>query len=290
MKKKNYTPEEIKRLHECLYTILEEIVRVCEQLEIPYFIQGGSGIGAFFENAILPWDDDVDIGMTRENYNRFLRDAPSVLKKGFFLQWIKTDPFYPLYFAKIRMDGTAFVEEYYKEVDMHHGIYVDIFPYDKVPDCKPIQIWQRKLAYMLEETYRERTVWTSRYFGKCEFEAPIPRRMMPSLLRRIFISLVPKKTHYKMLVWLQTIFNNWNATYYNIVVMPRDHISIKSIEQPQKVQFGPLEVVAPDDLETYLRHHYPNLRRYIPEEEQENHHPYLLSFDTSYTIKKKGTN
>ena len=154
--KKNYTPEEIKKLHEYLYAILEEIVRVCEQLEIPYFIIGGSGIGALFEKAILPWDDDVDMGMTRENYNRFLREAPSVLKKGFFLQWTGTEPLYPFYFAKVRMDGTAFVEEYYREVDMHHGIYVDIFPLDKVPDCKPIQICQQKLASMLEETYRER--------------------------------------------------------------------------------------------------------------------------------------
>jgi lipopolysaccharide cholinephosphotransferase len=283
----NYSEQELQKLQGALYETLGEVDRICKKHGIRYFVTGGTAIGAYFWGKMLPWDDDVDVGMTRENYNKFLRDAPSVLKKGFFLQWVKTEPLYPFYFAKVRMDNTAFVEEYYRKVDMHHGIYVDIFPHDKVPDFKPIQICQQKLASMLEIAYRERTVWKSKYFGRCEIEEPLPRRIIPSLLRRIFISVVPRKTHFKMIVWLQTLFNNWNATYYNIVVMPRDHISIKSIEQPQKVQFGPLEVVAPNDLETYLRHHYPNLRRYIPEEEQENHHPYLLSFDTSYTIKKE---
>lgn len=286
-KYKKYSPEEIKKLHEYLYTIIEEILRVCEQLDIPFFIIGGSGIGAFYEKAILPWDDDVDLGMTRENYDRFLREAPSVLKKGFFLQWVKADPLYPYYFAKVRMDGTAYVEEYYRNIDIHHGIYVDIFPFDRVPDCKPIRIYQQKITSMLENAYRERTAWTSKYFGKCVIETPLPHRMMPSFFRRIFISVVPRKTHFKMMVWFQTLFNNRNSNYYNIVCMPRDHISVKSIEQLQKVQFGPLEVMAPDDLETYLRHHYPHLRRYIPEKERVNHRPYLLSFDTSYTIKKK---
>lgn len=82
MDNKEYTSEELKRLHEELYGILAEIIRVCTQLDIPYFIQGGTAIGAFFEQSILPWDDDIDIGMTRENYWRFLSEAPQVLQIG----------------------------------------------------------------------------------------------------------------------------------------------------------------------------------------------------------------
>jgi lipopolysaccharide cholinephosphotransferase len=68
----SYSESELEKLHKVLYEILGEIVRVCDILNIPYFIQGGTAIGAFFENAILPWDDDIDVGMTRENYERFL--------------------------------------------------------------------------------------------------------------------------------------------------------------------------------------------------------------------------
>ena len=67
-----YDEKDLKQLHTMLYQILAEIDRVCKKHDIPYFIQGGSAIGAFYNKGIVPWDDDVDVGMTRENYNRFL--------------------------------------------------------------------------------------------------------------------------------------------------------------------------------------------------------------------------
>ena len=63
-----------------------------------------------------------------------------------------------------------------------------------------------------------------------------------------------------------------------MVLMPRDHIAVESIEHPDLVPFGPLQVYAPSNLETYLRHHYPRLRRHIPKEEQINHRPEYLEF------------
>ena len=70
-----YTPQELEQLHEVLYEILNEIVRICQKHQIPFFVIGGTAIGALYDEAILPWDDDVDIGMKREDYNRFLQVA-----------------------------------------------------------------------------------------------------------------------------------------------------------------------------------------------------------------------
>mgnify|MGYP002915200841 CR=1 FL=1 len=72
---KQYTPEELTQLHQVLYEILEEIVRICDKHNIPYFVIGGTAIGALYDKAILPWDDDIDIGMKREDYNKFLQIA-----------------------------------------------------------------------------------------------------------------------------------------------------------------------------------------------------------------------
>ena len=57
-----------------------------------------------------------------------------------------------------------------------------------------------------------------------------------------------------------------------------DHIAVEDIENPKKGMFGGTEVYVPDNVETYLRHHYPNLRKEIPEEEQITHRPLILSF------------
>ena len=283
--KRKYTNDELRKLHEYLYKILGEIVRICEKCDISYYIIGGSGIGALFEQAIIPWDDDIDIGMTRDNYNRFLKIAPSELKPDFFLQWINTDYHTPFSFAKIRLDNTAFVEGVFKKLDIHHGIFVDIFPFDKVPDNQFLQKTQRFVANFLNGCFMGKDIWQWKYFGKCDVEEPRQRGRIPCLLTRFVDFCFSKKTIYRMLCWSQTIFNRWDTTYYNLVLTRYDHISVKNIEQLQHVPFGPLTVTAPSDLEIYLRHHYPKLRRYIPEEEQENHRPEYLSFECSYKVK-----
>ena len=145
-KRKGYSSDELKTLHKELYQILEEIIRICTKYDIPYFIQGGTAIGAFYENAILPWDDDIDIGLTRENYNRFLEIAPKELNKDYFLQHVLTDSHTPFYFTKIRKNNTMFVEKDFKHLPIHHGLYIDVFPFDKVPDNKLLQKSQRIIA------------------------------------------------------------------------------------------------------------------------------------------------
>ena len=278
--KKEYTTEELKQLHIILYEILEEIIRVCNKNNIPYFIQGGTAIGAFFENAILPWDDDIDIGMTRENYKHFLEIAPKELGESYFLQWIETDPRTPFYFAKVRKNNTLFVEKDFCDIPMHQGIYIDVFPFDKVPNNQALQKAHRIVSNFFNCCFMGKEVWMWKHFGKCEIENPTNRGPIPCLFNKIVNSLLSKKTIYRILSSVQACFNSWNTIYYNMVLMPKDHISVESIENPQSVKFGELTVVAPNNLETYLRHHYRNLRRHIPKEEQQNHRPVHLSFNT----------
>lgn len=274
-----YTEEELQHLHSTLYGILAEIDRVCTVLNIPYFIQGGSGIGAFFEQAILPWDDDIDVGMTRKNYERFLREAPSVLAPEYFLQWIGSDPHTPYYFSKLMRRGTAFIDRFNKDLNIEKGIYVDIFPYDKVPDTPWLQKAHRTWCNFLNCCFMGKDIWLWKWFGKPTVLPVRKRNAVMCALTRLVVTLLPKKTIYAWLCHSLAFFNFLDkATFYNMVLMPKDHISVDSIEHPQKVKFGPLEVWAPSDLETYLRRHYRNLRRYIPKEEQQNHRPDVLSF------------
>ncbi len=273
-----YTEEELARLHGELYALLAELVRVCRKLGIRYFIQGGSGIGAFFEQAILPWDDDVDVGMRREDYDRFLREAPAELGEGYFLQWQETDPHTPFYFAKLRREGTLFVEGKFRGLPIHHGIYVDVFPFDRVPDNTALQRAHRTLCNFLNCCFMGKELWMWRHCGKCEVSEPSDRGYLPCLATRLVCRLLTKRAILRLLSACQGMFNGRRTAYYNMVLMPRDHISAKSLERTQEVAFGPLTVTAPSDLETYLRHHYPRLRRHIPKEEQENHRPAVLSF------------
>lgn len=280
---RKYTPEELEKLHTELYDILGEIDRVCQKHHIPYFIIGGTAIGALYDQAILPWDDDVDIGMTRENYNRFLRIAPQELGSSFFLSWIETDPRSPYYFAKVKKNDTLFVEEMFKNVPMHPGIFVDIFPFDRIPDNKLLQKLQHEAAKFLFCCLLGKEVWLWKHFGKCEIANPTNRGAIPCLLNRVIDTLLPKKAIYRLLVFTQSGFNSWKTRYYNNVMTTTDHLAEADLQRLQPVAFGPLAVSAPQNLEGFLRYNYPTLHRYTEEEQEKvnNHYPAALSFSTA---------
>ena len=90
--------------------IAKEIRRVCEENDIPYFLTCGTLLGAVRHQGFIPWDDDMDVGMLRENYEKFCRIAPEKLKPEYCWQSWYTDPNYALPFGKVRKRGTLYLE------------------------------------------------------------------------------------------------------------------------------------------------------------------------------------
>ena len=113
--------------------MLLEIDEVCGKLGIDYFIIGGTLLGAVRHKGFIPWDDDIDIGMMRSDYEIFVQKAQELLPAGSFLQTRFTDTELPCCFAKVRKDDTTFIETSMKDLHIHHGIYVDVFPFDYYP-------------------------------------------------------------------------------------------------------------------------------------------------------------
>lgn len=127
--------------------ILLEIHRICVENHITYWLEAGTLLGAIRHKGFIPWDDDCDVSMPRQDYEKFLKIAQSKLPESMFLQTKETDKDYPLPWAKIRKNGTLLIEtgETGKE-NYHHGIFVDIFPYDYYESADVIKKlqWERR--------------------------------------------------------------------------------------------------------------------------------------------------
>ncbi len=113
--------------------IAKEIKRVCEENGIRYFLYRGTLLGAVRHKGFIPWDDDMDFGMLRPDYEKFCRIANEKLGEDFCFQNWHTDENYALPFGKVRKRGTVFVEAKCARLP-ENGIYIDIYPLDFAPE------------------------------------------------------------------------------------------------------------------------------------------------------------
>lgn len=126
--------QQMKQLRQIELNILQNFIDVCEKLQIQYFVVQGTLLGTIRHQGFIPWDDDIDVGMLRADYEIFIKNGQDLLPDEYFIQTHDTDPAYPHGFAKVRNSHTAFVETTCKDIHMNHGIYIDVFPFDYYPD------------------------------------------------------------------------------------------------------------------------------------------------------------
>lgn len=281
-----YNTDILRLLHDELRDVLRETVRVLDKAEIPYFIQGGTAIGAHFFDDIVPWDDDIDLGLTRDNYERFLREAPALLGEGYQLQEFTTEFNTPFYFAKVRKLNTRFVEREWVGLPIAEGIYVDIFPYDLIPDDPKLERSQRRKVKFWVNCFTAKSVWLWRWFGKANNGVVMPKSWVSCAAIRLVTQVMSKKQIYARLNRELTRYNNTDASRYNIVRMPKDMIARSAIEQPELRRFGDMELWAPSNLESYLRNHYGDIQKWLPEDKRLNHAPEVLHFGRRVTSEE----
>ena len=115
--------------------IMKEIHRVCEENSINYWLMYGSLIGAVRHEGFIPWDDDIDVAMMRDEYNRFIEVcANGALSEHFIIQNYHTDSDFEFIISRIGMEGTYSDTASRRKMNSMSYCYVDVFPFDIVPD------------------------------------------------------------------------------------------------------------------------------------------------------------
>ena len=122
----------LDKIHRTEMDIMREIDRICRKHNLTYFLSCGTLLGVVRHKGFIPWDDDMDIDMTRENYDKFIAACKTGLNPEFRLQTWITDPNYHNGFAKILLKGTCAIEKRGETTLCEKGVFVDIFPWDNI--------------------------------------------------------------------------------------------------------------------------------------------------------------
>lgn len=152
----------VKELQNCILNIAKYIHIFCEENGIKYCIMGGTALGAVRHGGFIPWDDDIDIFMTPNEYVKF-RNAFEAKgdKVHYYLQELGESKGKVVY-AKLRLNDSTFIEEAVEDYDIHHGVFVDIMIQHVFPDNwfsqKWMIFWQTYLEIksFANKTYKKR--------------------------------------------------------------------------------------------------------------------------------------
>ena len=277
----SYTTEELKKIQSLELEALHTIITVCEKCNIEYFLVGGSVLGAIRHDGFIPWDDDIDVGMTRDNYRRFLKEAPQLLPEKYYLQTPYNGDKNPYFYSKLRINGTKFVEYCNRQINMHHGVFVDIFPFDEVPDEEQLNKEQFEKVQKLIRLFSFRQVPDIS-------EKPIT---IPDKLKSIFrrsIHFASRVIPYDYLAQkLEKEITKYNGTGQKALAclnFPKRKVSyiLKTDLYPlTSHNFDGVSASIPYNYDAYLRTQYNDYMKLPPEEQRFGHKPYYVELDVN---------
>ncbi len=164
-----YNPEGslLRKAQRRMLEILQVVDGICQKHGIPYFLDGGSLLGAVRHRGFIPWDDDLDIAVMRQDYKRLTKILKKELPANLVYQDRNTDFNYPMLIAKVR-DKHSYFEDDLSHKLKEKGIYIDIIPMEKVPSLE----WKAKLDYWYGHCIRgihNYSDWRDKVLSYCVF-------------------------------------------------------------------------------------------------------------------------
>lgn len=185
MSKKTLSSNELKAIHSLELEALTVIDQICRKHAIKYTLIGGSLLGAIRHNGFIPWDDDVDIAMLRDDLEKFKLICKTELPSKYFYQDMNTDPEYLYLFDKIRINNTLFKESYLAECSINHGVFIDIFPVDNVSDKKSEDKKQFNSFILLRHIFMAKYLSVKARKGKKKIIAGLIKYLIPNNTKNI---------------------------------------------------------------------------------------------------------
>jgi len=274
-----------KKINNELLQILIEVDRICKEKQLNYILIGGTLLGAVRHNGFIPWDDDIDIAMPREDFSRFIQYANNNLRTNFYLDYYTTNKRYWLPFAKVRLKNTVYQECAVKADIENNGFWIDIFPLDYTQNNSQSHLAKKKnriktFIWPIIFNKNSKTIKTVKGWKKIAY---------------IFTYLIPNKLLINSREQIMQSENRLNHDYFinygSQYDVTRQTHKISEVLPTKPIMFEGKEFMGPNNPDYVLKNIYgPNYMQLPPKDKQITHNPAYIKFEDGEEIyfNKKG--
>lgn len=262
---KIYTTKDIQ---ETLIGILKDIDSFCKENKIEYYLMGGSALGAMRHKGFIPWDDDIDLFMTYENYHKFINLFKENTIPGYYLEEENTD-IWPLFITQVKKNGTTLINKQWENnKNMHCGIAVDIMCLYSAPNNDILRRIQYTMAMCLKVNALARVGYQADGIGKKIIMA-LSKIIVNDLTRPFFINYVSryekKNTDY--------YGHFFGRARYKYTSFPKSYVGKQRYVEFENTKFPVFE-----NVEKYLETRYGSKWGEMPDKDTLAQYPAHASF------------
>ena len=277
---KEYDEVTLKRVQQCEMSILKDFIEVCKEYNLTYFALAGTGIGALRHKGFIPWDDDIDVGLPRKDYEKLLEVFAEKYSDKYTIGNAETMKNYPLMTTRIMIKGTKFVEESLKNIKCELGIFLDVYAFDNVSDDEKKFKKQARAAWFWSKILILRHI----AFPVLPFKG-IKGKLAHAICAVAHFTLVLFHISPR---WIYNRCKNASCKYNNIETRriayfcdTSPYINLLDKEKSLPVielDFEDIKLNFPKDLHEMLTFVYGDYMQLPPVEKRKNHYPYCLEF------------
>lgn len=267
--------EKLRQLQLTQLEILEVFDQFCREHGLNYSLYAGSLLGAVRHKAFIPWDDDLDVCMSRDEYNRFIDLWERFPCAGYILQNKENSPEFWQSFSKIRKDHTTFLQYECEAGKYHTGIFLDIFPIDRIPKGKLSRYIFKWNCMKYQLLTREFIPSQSMLFVR--FIASVVLICTPKNRREVVRQNTLKKiTKYNNQQDLETVA-------IEVIKTINTPLAADMLDKYSEMPFEGKSYMCFAGWEEYLRRKFGDYMQLPPENERVwKHHPILIDFEHNY--------
>ena len=264
--------EDFRRMQLLQLELIKELDRVCRLHHIRYTISCGTLLGAVRHKGYIPWDDDADITMLREDYERFKRHIGELNPEICFFQDHTTDPEYLWGYAKLRMTDTEYVRVGQEHIHCKSGVNIDIFPLDDVPKTTAGQMIQDFKCFVLRKILWAQVASVSgRGFTKYIYK--LLAHIQPSTVHRIVDGWAGKSRNRSKRRVRILLFNSLGKLYVRNSLQYRYSMPKWWFLDPAEYEFEGCRFYGIRNYDAFLKYMYDDYMTLPPESERVGHAP-----------------